>query len=517
MTLSPLYILTGTYNLHQQPIPNDITRWLGNRLENSTVLPDLVAVAFQEFAPYPDAFITTPESILYQCDKAIRHTLNNWATTDASNHEKEGKRRQFSSDNTRSEEYELGMALLVYARRGAPFVVSATSVNDVGCGIAWAGNKGAVGVYCRLAWHSDVNNHTTFEEQRECEEEKEEENETTMTTTSIEMAFINVHLMAHADQLERRHQELQMIMERLLFDVNEGNSEQQEQQEQQEEQPLVPNDVSHTAITTTVRILDLPIVFLMGDLNYRVTPQGGAIHDNVAWSYDVAERVKSAVLHEASSSFPITNDVETISHLRHTCDQLTVARRQDRRHVLTRFNEPECKFAPTYKFTLNSDQYALTQRTPSWCDRIFYYVYGGETASTIIATLWYDACFDFHQSDHRPVVAMFRMDTSHLNQVSYQAALAAQATHTPSMIDAVRHSRQQQQQRHFRSLHYDSLQESELRIVQPDPWWRWKQRVGRMTTQCFGRTWWLFTSGWWWRIALTGLLATLFSVYYSRN
>jgi hypothetical protein len=467
----------------------------------------LVAVAFQEFAPYPDAFIATPESTLYQCDKAIRHTLNNWTTTDTTVHKKQQSHSSNSNSNTRSEQHEryeqiavhtlVGMALLVYARRETLFVVSATSVNDVGCGVGWAGNKGAVGVYCRLTWHSTVSNHTTFEEQKQ---EQEEE-----TTTSIEMAFINAHLMAHADQLERRHQELQMIMERLLFDVKEEsnnniiiNSSQQ----------VAVSSSFPTTTTSTIRILDLPIVFLMGDLNYRITPQGGAISDNVAWSYDVTERVKFAALHRASNPFPINNDdVETLSHLRYTCDQLTVARRQDRQHVLARFNEPECKFLPTYKFILNSDQYAFTQRTPSWCDRIFYYVYGGDTASTIITNLWYDACFDYHQSDHRPVAAMFLIDTSHLNRIGYQAELAAQASHTPSMIDTTRHPQR----------HRDLLREIDLHIIQPDPWWRWKRQIGRVTTQCFGRTWWLFTSGWWWRIALTSLLATLFSVYYLRN
>ncbi|KAI9598137.1 Endonuclease/exonuclease/phosphatase [Syncephalis fuscata] len=452
MAYPPLHILTATYNLHQQPIPSDITQWLGQQLkensstttDSSIVVPDLVAVAFQEFAPYPEAFLSTPHETLIECDEAIRCALNHWTNVEHGS----GKETVDTCDNnskvmetSKQGVYEqiavhtlVGMALFVYIRRAAPFAATSIITTDVGCGVGWAGNKGAVGIYCRLYWHRVTDNADNsfgvfkdeYAEQIELTKMADEHSFTT------EIGFVCAHLMAHAWQVERRNQELQMIMERLVFEPlaqslrNDKNSNYNQQ--------------SYMSKTRT--LLELPLVFLMGDLNYRVTPQGGSDNNNVAWSCDVARRIQKALLHQISKISPIDNDVESLLELRNTCDQLIVACQQNTAHSLSKFQEPECHFPPTYKFKLNSDQYAVEQRTPSWCDRILYYVYGetgdaDKPSTPTVTNLYYKACFKYCQSDHRPVVALFRVDIARLKYITHQVEEAVAAAPASSKSTSV--------------------------------------------------------------------------------
>ena len=69
-------------------------------------------------------------------------------------------------------------------------------------------------------------------------------------------------------------------------------------------------------------------------------------------------------------------------------------------------NEGTIKFAPTYKFEINSDNYAFNKkkiRVPSWCDRIFFCKKNG------IKIINYDSIPNLKISDHRPVTAAFEV------------------------------------------------------------------------------------------------------------
>lgn len=84
-------------------------------------------------------------------------------------------------------------------------------------------------------------------------------------------------------------------------------------------------------------------VIFMGDLNYRI-----------ALDYDtVISYVKNKNLKD------LINE-----------DQLTITRKND--NVIGKFNEPEIKFNPTFKFDKNSDIYDTSpkKRIPSWTDRV---------------------------------------------------------------------------------------------------------------------------------------------------
>ncbi|CAH9095032.1 unnamed protein product [Cuscuta epithymum] len=77
--------------------------------------------------------------------------------------------------------------------------------------------------------------------------------------------------------------------------------------------------------------------------------------------------------------------------------------------VFRGWKEGKILFAPTYKYTLNSDLYAgetvtskKKRRTPAWCDRILWHGNGMEQISYIRG--------ESRFSDHRPVCAIFSVD-----------------------------------------------------------------------------------------------------------
>lgn len=64
--------------------------------------------------------------------------------------------------------------------------------------------------------------------------------------------------------------------------------------------------------------------------------------------------------------------------------------------------EGNITFYPTYKFLVRTRNYDITERIPSYCDRIFY------KNDDNIKQLFYDS-IDFPYSDHQPVVSLFNI------------------------------------------------------------------------------------------------------------
>ena len=117
--------------------------------------------------------------------------------------------------------------------------------------------------------------------------------------------------------------------------------------------------------TFTSTVLDHDIVYLFGDLNFRI---------------DLPKESVFSLLRSMS-----------VDRLRHH-DQLSTLRTSDS-SVLSLFSEPPLTFQPTYKFNLKDDLYDHN-RTPSWTDRILYY--GAiDPVSYLSSNIPY--------SDHRPI------------------------------------------------------------------------------------------------------------------
>ena len=85
-----------------------------------------------------------------------------------------------------------------------------------------------------------------------------------------------------------------------------------------------------------------------------------------------------------------------------TKDQLNVAKKSGR--ILLGMLEGPLNFAPTYRFHVGSDSYAMGKnRIPSYTDRIFY----KSRAEDTLQLIGYDSNNLVKFSDHRPVFAQF--------------------------------------------------------------------------------------------------------------
>lgn len=134
-------------------------------------------------------------------------------------------------------------------------------------------------------------------------------------------------------------------------------------------------------------------VIWLGDMNYRI-----------ALSYGDTKKLLE------------NNDWETLLEK----DQLRIEQRAGR--AFTGWNEGKIYFAPTYKYSTNSDRYAgedlksrEKRRTPAWCDRILWYGEGLKQLSYVRG--------DSRFSDHRPVYAIFMAEVEMLNTGKLKKAL----------------------------------------------------------------------------------------------
>ncbi|XP_042296834.1 type II inositol 1,4,5-trisphosphate 5-phosphatase isoform X2 [Sceloporus undulatus] len=212
----------------------------------------------------------------------------------------------------------VGILLLLYVRAELAASISEVEAETVGTGIMGRmGNKGGVGIRFKL--------HNTT------------------------ICLVNAHLAAHAEECERRNQDVRDICARMHF-VQLG--------------PGLP------ALT----IAKHDVVLWLGDLNYRLEEQ------------DV-EQVKKLV--EAG-------DFRTLQQH----DQLR--RQMEAKVVFEGFTEGEVTFQPTYKYNPGSDDWDTSEkcRIPAWCDRILF-------KGRNISQRSYRSHVTLRSSDHKPVSALF--------------------------------------------------------------------------------------------------------------
>ncbi|KAG8640960.1 hypothetical protein MANES_13G091400v8 [Manihot esculenta] len=130
-------------------------------------------------------------------------------------------------------------------------------------------------------------------------------------------------------------------------------------------------------------------------------------HDRIIWLGDLNYRV--SLSYEETRILLEDNDWDTLLEK----DQLNMEREAGR--VFNGFSEGNIKFAPTYKYSNNSDSYAgengkskKKRRTPAWCDRILWCGKGIDQLSYIRV--------ESRFSDHRPVCAIFVVEVEAKNR-----------------------------------------------------------------------------------------------------
>ncbi|EAL20507.1 hypothetical protein CNBE4270 [Cryptococcus deneoformans B-3501A] len=185
-----------------------------------------------------------------------------------------------------------------------------------------------------------------------------------MDDTSI--CFINVHLAAGQSQKASRNADLAGILEdKAIFPPA-------------DELPFV-----HGGCGTG--ILDHEMVFLNGDLNYRIDQRRENVISSIA-------------------------NGELAYLLEH--DQLRKEMRTNHAFRLRNFEEAPITFAPTYKYNPGTHDYDSSEkrRIPAWCDRILY------KKSPRVQALNYQR-YEPTVSDHRPVSAGYTITLKAINSL----------------------------------------------------------------------------------------------------
>ncbi|CAF0810842.1 unnamed protein product [Didymodactylos carnosus] len=309
------YILCGTFNVNNRQIPSnsDFTEWL---CPSTTQIPSLIAVGLQEIANTGNISFSQNDKIEGdEWENIINKTIENCSNVQQNQYKLISRVRL------------LGMLLFVYVERKHYDQCKLISTAFIPTGFMNIfGNKGGVGI--RFRFHNQ------------------------------DLCFINCHLTAGDNQLEKRNDDYKTIESRMTFMHREN-------------------------IPKWWKIDDHDIIFWFGDMNYRLA------HPN--------EQVRQAI--KQLSFIPLKEK-----------DQLQCQIKLGK--VFQNYHEPPINFLPTYKFNINTDVYDTSEkfRTPSWTDRILY-KFNHEHYD--VKSHYYNSSPSIRFSDHRPVSALFSVTMKH--------------------------------------------------------------------------------------------------------
>ncbi|GMI76095.1 hypothetical protein like AT3G63240 [Hibiscus trionum] len=137
------------------------------------------------------------------------------------------------------------------------------------------------------------------------------------------------------------------------------------------------------------------------------SPQTILDHDRIIWLGDLNYRIALSY-RSAKALVEMRNWKALLEN-----DQLRIEQRRGR--VFEGWREGKIYFPPTYKYSNNSDRYAVEdrhpkekRRTPAWCDRILWYGRGLHQLSYVRGESKF--------SDHRPVYGVFSAEVESINR-----------------------------------------------------------------------------------------------------
>eukprot|EP00759_Apiculatamorpha_spiralis_P022849 PhF_6_TR26716/c0_g1_i2/m.39097/K01099/INPP5B_F; inositol polyphosphate 5-phosphatase INPP5B/F len=215
-------------------------------------------------------------------------------------------------------------------------------------------------------------------------------------------AFVGSHFAARREHWNKRNQTYYSILKELIFDLPTNAEDEIDMLVQAAMwEPIHGDYTGPQASMNTTNVIDRcpqilekhDYVFWLGDLNYRL------IANDADWCRRMIDN----------------KEFETLL----LQDQLTISR-QDMQ-VFNLFHEAPVKFAPTYKYDVGSIVYdtSAKARTPSWTDRILYFLQrpssaGDFTINNGIEISAYGR-FEYLLSDHRPVSSSLRVHAVDVN------------------------------------------------------------------------------------------------------
>lgn len=337
-----LLVQTATYNTNLQGdsgVPQDLVDWLSPTLQVSNFLakepraPDVVAVGFQELLPLHFGFAGLSKSVIENRNSLLLSQIE----AHAPNKEKY---------SLVAKVVHVGVALLVYILDEHFSRVEDVQTSLTGCGPAYIGNKGAVGVRFRLAGADGGLGET--------------------------LTFVCAHLTPHEHKLAHRIADYNRIVGSLLF-------------------PPIPSSTRQPSTAPTT-IYETSHLFFFGDLNFRLDlPESHPLHGSNNY-------------HQLASALDDESKREELKEY----DQLRMIQKKGTAFVGLREGE-FWKFKCTYKYEIGEvDKYSAL-RTPSWTDRVLYATYSddpGTPEKSNITDLLYTSIPGYTTSDHKPVVSL---------------------------------------------------------------------------------------------------------------
>ncbi|KAI0030392.1 Endonuclease/exonuclease/phosphatase [Vararia minispora EC-137] len=215
------------------------------------------------------------------------------------------------------------------------------------------------------------------------------------------VCFINCHLAAGQHHVRQRNADIVGILEECVFDESDAGTD----------------SVAYVGGGDGSMVLDHEIVFLNGDMNYRIDARR-----------DVVIAATAAGDYQA-----------LLTH-----DQLLKEMRFNRGFRLRTFREGALDFAPTYKYDRRTDTYDSSEkrRTPAWCDRVLWRV-RDQARVQLLSYRRYEA----NVSDHRPVSAAFR--------VRVKSVRMDERARVKREVDGAWHEREREMVRHLVEFYVD--------------------------------------------------------------
>ncbi|KAI0666162.1 DNase I-like protein [Trametes maxima] len=190
------------------------------------------------------------------------------------------------------------------------------------------------------------------------------------TVDDTSVCFINCHLAAGQHHVRQRNSDAQGIVEDDTLNA---------------ESSAASEAVAFINGGDGSMVLDHEIVFMNGDMNYRIDQRREATIASIR-----AGDLEHLVIH----------------------DQLRKEMKFNRGFRLRTFSEGPLAFVPTYKYDRRSDEFDTSEkaRTPAWCDRVLWRAQVPERVTQLHYRRW-----EPNVSDHRPISAAFRMTVKQVN------------------------------------------------------------------------------------------------------
>ncbi|KAF9224893.1 DNase I-like protein [Gyrodon lividus] len=258
----------------------------------------------------------------------------------------------------------VGMLLVVIVKKALVPCFSDVRLCDAGAGImGFMGNKGAAAI--RL----------------EFTPKPPSDSLATPYRPTI-LTFVNAHLAAFDEMVDRRNYDFQELSGRLAFPPNGLNGS------------YVPDSIPGD----TYSIYQSDALFWMVDLNYRLDLPDGDIRTLLSSHISGIEGIQSLLTH----------------------DQLNVAVRT--RKAFSGFKEHAITHFPTYRLATGVSKDHLgydVKRKPAWTDRILYM----SSPSLKLKQLTYRSHPEITMSDHQPVSADFDVSLAIVDEAQYERLL----------------------------------------------------------------------------------------------